>query len=44
LKLLLKYGADTAIKDKDGKTAVDLARANDHSEAAALLVKKIKFE
>lgn len=37
--LLLKNGADPKAKDADGKTAVDLARAKDRKELAAVLEK-----
>ena len=37
VQLLLQYGADPTIRDKDGKTAADLLREKGEEEAAALL-------
>lgn len=38
LDLLLRHGADAAIKNKDGKIAADVARERGHQEIADLLV------
>jgi ankyrin repeat protein len=35
--MLLALGADPSLKDKDGKTALDLAREYNKPECAALL-------
>jgi ankyrin repeat protein len=40
LDLLLKHGADRAIKNNDGKTAADIARERGHQEIADLLVSR----
>ena len=37
VELLLGGGADPALKDKEGKTALDKAEGNGHAEVAALL-------
>jgi len=37
LDLLLKHGADPAIRDNDGKSAADIARERGHKEIADLL-------
>jgi ankyrin repeat protein len=37
LDLLLKHGADRAIKNNDGKTAADIARERGNQEVADLL-------
>jgi ankyrin repeat protein len=42
LDLLLKHGADPAIKNNDGKTASDVARQRGHQEIADLLVTRTK--
>ena len=34
---LLEGGADLTLRDKDGKTALDIARSQGHSEVVALL-------
>jgi ankyrin repeat protein len=34
---LLSLGADTALRDSSGKTALDLARENGHAESTSLL-------
>jgi hypothetical protein len=40
VELLLKRGADAALRNKAGKTALDLARANNAAAALALLAVK----
>lgn len=35
--VLLDYGADSTLKDKDGETALDFARNNGHEEVVQLL-------
>jgi len=42
LDLLLKHGADAAIKNNDGKTAGDIARERGHQEIADLLATRAK--
>ncbi|KAJ6257088.1 Ankyrin-3 [Drechslerella dactyloides] len=37
VQLLLEYGADTAVRCYDGRTALDYAKHNRHDETAALL-------
>ncbi|MEO6054399.1 MAG: ankyrin repeat domain-containing protein [Chthoniobacterales bacterium] len=41
VKALLENGADVTIKNKDGKTAVDLARENGNAEILELLQRKV---
>lgn len=38
VQALLKAGADTSIKNVEGKTAADLAAANDKTQVVALLL------
>ena len=38
IKLLIQHGADTNLKTQLGKTALDLARENNHPETAKLLL------
>ena len=37
VKVLLNAGADVAVKNKEGKTALSLARENEHKEVVKLL-------
>ena len=37
VRFLLAHGADKTLKKKDGKTAMDLARAGDHDAVVELL-------
>jgi len=44
VRLLLKAGADFTIKDKNGETALDIARDGDRKAIVALLENKSRFE
>ena len=37
IELLLRYGASTNLKDRDGDTPIDVARANNNEAAVRLL-------
>jgi ankyrin repeat protein len=37
VKLFLKYGADPNLKDKQGKTALDMAKKKNHQQVIDLL-------
>jgi ankyrin repeat protein len=37
VKLLLEYGADPTVKDKDGKTPLDLARVKGRRKVVSII-------
>jgi len=44
VKLFLKYGADTTIKNKDGNTPLDVARREGRHEVVSLIEKWLEEE
>jgi ankyrin repeat protein len=42
VKLLVEGGADIEIADNDGKTAIDIARQNDHPEVVQYLERALE--
>jgi ankyrin repeat protein len=43
-KMLLEAGADAALRDDDGRSAIDLASANGHGEIVSMLQKRIEAQ